>query len=239
MTECRDTRRSVCVRRIGCRGKPRHEAETLADRLDIDSDGDGGDDARKSFPPLPEPNLQATITSGRTALTFNWCGGCAAMLSQRCISLLLLLAYGIPAGLGPHWHHHSHGGCLVSSDCCCHGQILIRHERLSDSEKKADLEERARKAAGCHCDAHNEPQSDSETPDEENALNSSGVWATSTLSGSGPCAVCAFYSQVSPASSLTHFLNLTSSLGNVQPTAISTTVALELGFDARGPPGLL
>ncbi len=59
------------------------------------------------------------------------------MFSARVIAVCLLALYGVPAAIGPHWHHHGHSfahncckdecrsveGCHDSSaahdDCCC------------------------------------------------------------------------------------------------------------------------
>lgn len=49
------------------------------------------------------------INSGRTAPEFR---AEFLLLTQRLISICLLVVYGLPASIGPHWHHH--GGC---ADC--------------------------------------------------------------------------------------------------------------------------
>ncbi len=81
------------------------------------------------------------------------------VFSHRFITILLLLVYGVPAAIGPHWHHHDRScnhenaicgstntatGCqseAVDRDgktsdsssgdrCCCHHRHLIAAERM-------------------------------------------------------------------------------------------------------------
>ncbi len=61
---------------------------------------------------------------------------------QRCVALCLLLLYGVPASIGPHWHHHevcshAHSGtsCSAESDlenqCCSHEPHAVAPEESS------------------------------------------------------------------------------------------------------------
>lgn len=60
--------------------------------------------------------------SGRTALSIG-AEFFRFMCWRRFVRIVLLACYGIPAVLGPGWHHHGHG----DSACCHHQQTCDRH----------------------------------------------------------------------------------------------------------------
>jgi hypothetical protein len=86
------------------------------------------------------------------------------VFSNRILTILVLLIYGVPAAMGPHWHHHdrscqhvdapgatnacsqsdSHGTCHEDTDssvkatanhCCCHRESPYRKGAVTQEHR--------------------------------------------------------------------------------------------------------
>lgn len=72
-------------------------------------------------------------------------------LFQRLATWILLLVYGIPAGIGPYWHQHdapnsaesqseSHSGAECSASCCNAGQHHLSSQTKSRATDKTAVQ---------------------------------------------------------------------------------------------------
>lgn len=130
------------------------------------------------------------------------------MFRQRFIAVCLLAIYGLPASIGPHWHHHG-ASC---NHAICDGADCSGEEA---SSKRTSLPGRLLPAEGhsaCGCNSHgevSEPQprqksdpaaSTSQPPTAGNDATSKSPHASKAVravqgADSGHCAICDFYSQ--------------------------------------------
>ena len=95
----------------------------------------------------------------------------SSLFSKRFIAICLLVLYGAPAAIGPHWHQHGHS--CSHGDASCHSDISSSVEVISSSS--------------CGCSHVGEVSAEGEVP---NSPAEPGMVASH-----GACAVCAFYSQ--------------------------------------------
>lgn len=99
------------------------------------------------------------------------------MLSQRFVVSLLLLCYGLPAAIGPHWHHH-----FIGVDDCC----SVTCESL----------QAANPSSTCHCHGGHHQAANANAADE-NAEDANAVaLAWRSADKLDDCLICAFYSQM-------------------------------------------
>ena len=140
------------------------------------------------------------------------------MIQQRFFTLLLLAFYGIPAALGPHWHHH--GQCCAPAQCD------------SDCEPAtANAQTQKENAAlGCHCCEHS------------SAAKPATDFLTSTAFSSQPsadeheCAICAYYGKASFVQRLTTIVTFAPLVTRL---AVISSLCEQHGsrvVRARGPP---
>lgn len=149
------------------------------------------------------------------------------MFKHRFVSICLLLAYGIPAAVGPYWHNHpeavSHHAC--STECVGYAPDAVSGEYADESN------------CGVHCSCSEQ-------------INDARDRGVSTQAGSSPagrsicwlhvcsdhCAICAFYAQ--STDSLTQCdapasCALWAWIGRAHASAEASPLR---AFSARGPP---
>lgn len=188
------------------------------------------------------------VTSGRTApLIFDLSRAelTETVFSTRLISIALLVFYGIPSAIGPHWHHHHHGdhqhGGHRHGDgsCCAHSGCQTVEQ---DSAAKQDAHH------DCDCQSHS-VNADSHQHDtsalatgalaekaarEQSALGSHANYVA--ISQDGPCSICDFYSSAQSQKQASVQLTdaaLVASLETHVTVRLSTATLCQR---ARGPP---
>ncbi len=149
------------------------------------------------------------------------------MFSHRFIAVCLLVLYGVPSLIGPHWHHHE----ISCHDCS--------HIAATSSSPEVDSEcSTSSSAAKFCCSGHTHADSTATVDVQlvEHSENKSAAPSWIVLEVHDPCAICAFYAQAqSPV------------VGNVTAEAgvlIAASSAPEYLFlsrfhsdsQARGPP---
>lgn len=142
------------------------------------------------------------------------------MISHRFISFLLLVTYGVPAGLGPFWHSHDH-----ASSGCCSDHCNVSHYVASDSDATEETH-------ACDESHHHAPLA-SEGSDSSNP-RSLGV--RQDLSFTDACLICSFYAQAVFPSGFEEpqaFQRFTHAI--VLP-GVSAKAIHHAAFQARGPP---
>ena len=163
------------------------------------------------------------------------------MLSHRFLSVLLLVCYGIPTSVGPHWHSHQHESpkeIACGADCCAHDAgHAKRAGRTADRAAPVPWPSKA----GAH----------EVSPAWESQASRARVLGGDALSrrplicelpGSRhcpeDCVIHAFYAQ-SQSNSIVYVCVSTSFLcGCVTPPRFSAESFEFPGFSARGPPAI-
>lgn len=150
------------------------------------------------------------------------------MYSHRLVSICLLLAYGIPAAVGPYWHNHQEG----LSHRACNVAACAEYDSCSISTENAEA---SNCGAHCSCSEPNEAKRDRRI-----AKQAGSSPACPSVYGlhvcSDHCTICAFYAQSAsflaqcdaPASSA-----LWAWLRGVHASAEASPLR---AFSARGPP---
>lgn len=146
------------------------------------------------------------------------------MFFRKLISLMLLGLYGVPAAIGPHWHHH-HGCSEHACVSTCSSSAEPHHYPSAHS---------------CSCE-HHVPASADKVADKVidkkivgNAKAKPTAWTASDRHG--PCAICAFYASAQdlPLAFESASQNqLVTSVEPLEPQAPSTSATTP---QARGPP---
>ncbi len=150
------------------------------------------------------------------------------MYTHRLVSVCLLVAYGIPAAVGPYWHNHQ----AVSTYHACTDAACSEYESSSTSSENAE-----ESSCGSHCSCSAQSN---ETGDCRSAGQAERSPARLSADGlhrcSDHCTICAFYAQstifpkqcVAPTSSALWAW--------LRGAYSSDEGSLLRAFSARGPP---
>lgn len=140
------------------------------------------------------------------------------MFSKRIITICLLLLYGVPATVGPHWHHHGGSCCHSSSDACCDSRPA---EPASTGHACCSKHSHS-------CDTQHAASSTTESP----------VPAEPSLSDrdSGACAICAFYAQAQVPGSVAEASSQTGLTCDMLVSNQRSFLSIVFAHLARGPP---
>ena len=136
------------------------------------------------------------------------------MFYRKLIALLLLGFYGIPAALGPHWHHHG----------CTEPACVSQHDNAS-----ASVVEAPKTSHQCSCHHHGPLKAAKQA-------NKPLAWTEACDQHDGPCAICAFYASAQDLTLVFEFASqheLVSIIELLEPAAPSTSLSIA---QARGPP---
>ncbi len=165
------------------------------------------------------------------------------MFNTRLISIALLVFYGIPVAIGPHWHHHhhgdhQHGGHLHGDGSCCTHASCQAAEQNSAAKKDAHPD--------CDCQLHSvsaeSHQHVTSAPAEKAAREQAPLGSLANyvaISQDGPCSICDFYSSAQSQKQASVQLSdaaLVASIVTHVTVRLSTAVLCQR---ARGPPRVL
>ncbi len=154
------------------------------------------------------------------------------MFFRKLVVLLLLGFYGVPAAIGPHWHHHR-----------CTEHACVSHDQTHSHQAAVPAK------ASCHCSCEHHHAAAQNTAangsgrnkavqDEQRRAPKTPAWTEASLGEHGPCAICAFYASAqSVAVSFTASCHseLVTSLALLDVSAPSTSLH---EARVRGPPVL-
>ena len=135
----------------------------------------------------------------------------SSLFPNRFVAICLLVLYGAPAAVGPHWHQHGHS--CSHGDTSCHVDVSSSIELTSTA---------------CGCSHSSDETPISETP---SCPAEDGFAATH-----GTCAVCAFYAQAQAKFQITLQVCSGQLMEPAQIFSISAESARTVYLEARGPP---
>lgn len=138
------------------------------------------------------------------------------MFFRRLVAICLLVSYGIPTSFGPHWHHHSHGGCDHSLTC----------STAADAHSQQN---------SCDCAFHRARTADSESS-AESGLARRVSKELQLKHAHGDCVICAFYAQAQTASAALCELCTSELVVAAAHSDFSSVDGGHISAVARGPP---
>ncbi len=139
------------------------------------------------------------------------------MFYRKLVALLLLGFYGIPAALGPYWHHHG----------CAEQACVSQHNPTSEAGSHS-----AQASHHCSCQHHQHVHAvKAAKPQPKPVACSEDCGQTD-----GPCVICAFYASAQTLPTvfeLTSQCELVSVIELLEPSVPSKSQTVA---QARGPP---
>ncbi|MCU0716886.1 MAG: hypothetical protein MUD03_12235 [Pirellula sp.] len=154
------------------------------------------------------------------------------VFSHRFITILLLLVYGVPAAIGPHWHHHDRS-CNHENAICgstntatgCQSEAVDRDGKTSDS------------SSGDRCCCHHRsPYRSGTHPEESRSKSNHGGGWSSVADDCGLCSICIHQAQSSIAAATIAITGLEDRIGTVDFRTDSPVRSFVATLHARGPP---
>ena len=175
------------------------------------------------------------------------------MSLQRLLSIILLFSYGIPASLGPFWHHHAPmRGFTCDHHRCGDGQ----EPKESSAATACSGHSHELRPCGCASRSGFSTQNSKQVVESTICLSSPELPCVDDTDDTyaepysppsvaenyrcpGACVICAFYAQ--------YHSNAVEAAGIASGTLIIWSIALSsaakthrsTGFSARGPPSLI
>jgi hypothetical protein len=144
-----------------------------------------------------------------------------ALITQRFVAICLLVLYGVPAIVGPHWHHHGH----ACSDC---NHSAADHLSGCSSTAGQDC-----------CHSHGSPQEPSDCKPSEQSGSSTDAVALAVMQGHAACSICAFYAQAQTPLAVNLILCSGQLIALTSALSIRWVSTLGIAAQARGPPGCI
>ncbi len=135
------------------------------------------------------------------------------MFFRRLVAICLLISYGIPASIGPHWHHHSHCGCDHSLTCSKTANQAVE--------------------AGCNCAFHRARAAEDSPSTKDSDRNHSKIGSHHSH---GDCAICAFYAQAQTSNTDLCELRVSELIVDAADASVQSLDGLQHVGVARGPP---
>ncbi|MCR9291702.1 MAG: hypothetical protein NXI32_03215 [bacterium] len=145
------------------------------------------------------------------------------VLSQRLIAICLLVLYGIPAGLGPHWHHHDH----ACPQHCHMDEHVHEASSLDDTSPESD----------CHCHVAAEP-AEKATVDPSGTEHTAEPGVLELGSHVDSCLICDFYSLAQSPAPTEPSLSNSVLVASLTEADLPPSTRSALTTRARGPPCL-
>lgn len=131
---------------------------------------------------------------------------------RKLVVLMLLGFYGIPAALGPHWHHHG-----------CSGHACVSHQ-LPVSSSVDSVH------SHCTCQHHAVANKSTEQKVKPQTVSEQCV------SLDGPCAICAFYASAQEVPIAFEFTGQARLISSIELLDAFAPCTLTTAAQARGPP---
>ncbi len=154
--------------------------------------------------------------------------GVSSVFLRKLVALLLVVCYGIPAALGPYWHHHAcHGTDHAAAGHAVSGHAACGFDHAHSGEHHAH----ATNSLACHHHEHVVSGTQKRAP---RPLTITGHDA----SHSGPCAICQFYATAQLDTSADLQIDQSSLISQSFAHSGSQARLFAIASRARGPPAL-